>query len=153
MALTAELGSLFIVNAEMDAAAAATYDLNNPVGVAQQLTGDTAFEVVMVSIQWVAADAASSGSLANLRGFGTSTVQLANVDSAGTVTNMFATAVQCATSGNAANVVFAVPDNSVATSAIFSGADKLRIVTVDAETQIKIRFYCRAGTQTSLTVS
>jgi len=153
MALTAELGSLFIINAEMDAASAATYNISNPVGTAQQMTGDTAFEVVMVSIQWIAANAASSGALANQRGFGTSTVQLANVDSGGVVTNMFATAIQCTTSGNAANVVFAVPDNSVATSAVFSGADQLRIVTVDAATQIKIRLYCRSGTQTSLTVS
>ena len=155
MALTAELGSLFIINAEMDAAAAATYNMTNPVGVAQQNTGDTAFEVVMISIQWVAVDSAvtASGQLANMRGLGTSTVQIANVDAAGVATNMFASAIECTTSAGAANVVFAVPDNSVATSAVFSGADQLRIVTVDAQTQIKIRFYCRAGIQTSLTVT
>ena len=153
MALSAQLGSMFMINAEMDAAAAATYTMSNPVGVAQQLTGDTAFEVVMVSIQWVGADAGTSGKLADQRGLSLSTVQIANVDSTGTVTNMFGAAIVNDMAQQPANVTFAVPDNAVTVSAVFSGADQLRIVTADTDTQVKVRFYCRGGTQTSLTVS
>ena len=153
MALTASMGQQFVLTAEMDAAAAATYNLINSVGVAQQSTGDTAFEVVMISVQWVAANTSASGPLGNNIGVGASTVQIANVDAAGTVTNMFTNALECANLANAANVIFAVPDNSVATSAIFSGTDQLRIVTTDGATQVKVRLYCRAGTQTTLTVT
>ena len=153
MALTAKLGSMFMINAEMDAAAAATYTLSNPVGIAQQTTGDTAFEVVMVSIQWVAAAVGTSGKLADTRGFSSSTVQLAKRTEGGVVTNMFGAAIVNDMAQQAANVVYAVPDNSPTVSAVFSGADQIRIITVDAATQVKIRLYCRAGTQTSLTVT
>jgi hypothetical protein len=148
MALTANLGQDFIFTATMSAGAAATYTMANPVGVVQARTGDKTFRVTQVEVQWVGLDGGTAAS----------TVQVAHVDAA-TVTNMFAAAIQALPPGispmasltNSTYVTTAVPDNSVATSTNFTGIQQIRIVTSDADTQVKVRIFCSVG-EKALTV-
>ena len=150
MALTASMGQQFVLTAEMDAAAAATYTIANPVGAVQSGTGNTSFTIVRVEVQWAAFDGATA----------TSTVQIAHLDSALTATDLFAAALNALPAGvsivpsltPATYVAEAVPDNSVATSTVFTGTDQIRITTVDADTKVNIRLYCITG-GTTLTVS
>ena len=149
MALTANLGQDFIFTATMSAGAAATYTMANPVGVIQARTGDKTFRVTQVEVQWAALDGTTSGS----------TVQVAHVDGAA-VTNMFAAAIQALPPGispmasltSSTYVISAVPDNATATSTNFTGIQQIRIVTVDADTQITVRIFCVVG-EKALTVA
>ena len=150
MALIASMGQQFVLTAEMDAAAAATYTITNPVGAVQASTGNTSFTIVRVEVQWAAFDGAAT----------VSTVQVAHVDSALTSTNLFAAALNAIPTGvsimpsltTATYVAEAVADNSAATSTVFTGTDKITITTVDADTKVHVRLYCITGGKT-LTVS
>ena len=118
MALTASMGQQFVLTAEMDAAAAATYTIANPVGAVQSGTGNTSFTIVRVEVPMAAFDGATA----------TSTVQIAHLDSALTATDLFAAALNALPAGvrimpsltPATYVAEAVPDNSVATSTVFT---------------------------------